>query len=1175
MKRLVRLLFRGIFLFIFLLEKSFASVPTPDHVVIVVLENHGYSQIFGSTAAPYLNSLVSDPYGALFKNSFALSHPSQPNYLQFFSGSNQGVIDDNVPAVLPFTTANLGAELLNASKTFTGYSEDLPTVGFTGATSGSYARKHNPWVNWQGVSTNGIPSTANQPLTSFPTDYSLLPTVSFVIPNQDNDMHNGTDPTTITTGDTWMQTHLGGYITWAKTHNSLLIITFDENDNSAGNQVFTLFIGSMVQHGNYGLTITHYNVLRTLEDMYGLTHAGTAATSTTIDYCWNMCYQPAPTITPVGPVSICSGNSITLTASSGVSYLWSNGATTQSVMVTDSGNYYVSIKAANGCSAITQPVAVFGASPNGIVFTETMGTVTGTTAIATHETNNGFDNDGYTMSGSGDLRITSASTGYTGASGSANVFLTNTVGKNFIISGINTTGLANLQLSFGIQKNTSTGTGSDLLIQVSSDGTNYTTLSYPAIPSGAGTAIWYLRTATGTIPTAGNLRIQFIQNATATQYRIDDVKLQYASVPTITASGPTTFCSGDSLTLTASAGSNYLWNTGATTQGIKVFSAGSYTVTVNCVTSAPIPVTLNFCAVRLNIKIFFQGIYIRRDSMKAVVDSVAYPKLCDTIAVEIHDTTSSHALLYTVRDTISTKGIGNFDFPLSTLGHSYYIAIVHRNSLKTWSKYAVLFSSTYVSADFTSPDTSAVNNPVPVLSAVSPSSAIAGSSGFTMTLTGSNFITGSVVQWNGTSLTTTFVSSTQLTSVIPTGNLTTAGTANITVFNSTPGGGASSSQIFTINNPVPVLSAISPSSATAGTSGFTMTITGSNFMSGSIVKWNSNSLTTSYVNSSQLTAVVLAANVITTGIASVTVFNPTPGGGISGTQTFTINPTVPLVKKFLFDATKAETSGNADWVIDEDVSPQRIPTPLQSTITSTTAETYWTGALSSWGIALVKNGNTVETLPSGTAISYGNSSNPQDLLNYDVFVVDEPNIVFTASEKTAILNFVNNGGGLFMVSDHTVSDRNNDGWDSPDIWNDLMTNNTVQNNPFGFSIDLTNISDISSNVGTGSGTTPILNGTQGSVSQLQFNNGATITINTGANANVQGLIWRSTSSTQGTTNIMCASSLFGTGRVFVVSDSSPMDDGTGGAGNTLFPGWTSYSHAHLFMNASLWLAKLQ
>ena len=280
-------------------------------------------------------------------------------------------------------------------------------------------------------------------------------------------------------------------------------------------------------------------------------------------------------------------------------------------------------------------------------------------------------------------------------------------------------------------------------------------------------------------------------------------------------------------------------------------------------------------------------------------------------------------------------------------------------------------------------------------------------------------------------------------------------------------------------------------------------------------------------------------------------------------------------KKFLFDASQGETAGNADWVIDEDNStPQRIPTPLQSTITSGTSETYWTGALSSWGIALVKKGHTVETLPSSGSISYGNASNTQDLSNYDVFVVDEPNIRFTAAEKTAILNFVSNGGGLLMISDHTVSDRNNDGWDSPDIWNDLMNNNGSITNPFGFTVDLTNISGVSSNVLTGNTGNTILHGSEGNVTSMEFNNGATLTLNPTANSSVQGLIWQS-GFTQNNTHVLSASATYGTGRVYIVTDSSPMDDGTGASGNTLFVSWPLYSHKAFFMNASLWLAKLQ
>ncbi|RZK19109.1 MAG: hydrolase [Hymenobacter sp.] len=298
---------------------------------------------------------------------------------------------------------------------------------------------------------------------------------------------------------------------------------------------------------------------------------------------------------------------------------------------------------------------------------------------------------------------------------------------------------------------------------------------------------------------------------------------------------------------------------------------------------------------------------------------------------------------------------------------------------------------------------------------------------------------------------------------------------------------------------------------------------------------------------------------------TVQTYGGTTGGGTDGTGT-------TGGKKFLFDGSHAETAGNADWVPDSDNGTVgRIPTPAQSGITSSTAETYWTGALSSWAVALVKLGNTVEALPTGTAITYGNTSNPQDLRNYSVFVVDEPNTLFTSAEKTAILNFVKNGGGLFMISDHDVSDRNNDGYDSPAIWNDLLTNNAVQTNPFGFKIDLTNISETSSNVLTSS-TNVVLHGSQGNVTQLKFSNGATITTTTAA---AQPLIWRSNAS-QGTTQALCATSTYGTGRVFVITDSSPADDGTGASGNTLYPGWTEISsHAPLHLNASLWLAKLQ
>lgn len=470
-------------------------------------------------------------------------------------------------------------------------------------------------------------------------------------------------------------------------------------------------------------------------------------------------------------------------------------------------------------------------------------------------------------------------------------------------------------------------------------------------------------------------------------------------------------------------------------------------------------------------------------------------------------------------------------------------------------------------------------NPVPSVSSLSPASVTAGAASFTLTVNGTNFIGSSTINWNGTPLTTTFISSLQLTATVSNTLVTTLGIAPVTVITPAPGGGASNSLPFTItavgNNPVPTLVSISPSSVTAGASTFTLTVTGSNFINSSTVKWNGSPLTTTYISGTQLTATVNSSLVGAAGTAGVTVFTTVPGGGTSGIINFTINPIGTTAKKFLFDATKAETAGNADWVIDEDGSvPQRIPTPAQSTVTSTTPETYWTGAISSWGIALAKLGHTVETLPSTGSITFGNTGNPQDLSNYDVFVVDEPNNRFSTAEKQAILNFVNSGGGLFMVTDHTMSDRDGDGWDSPAIWNDLMTNNAVITNPFGFAIDLTNISQISTNVLSGNPSNVILHGSQGNVTQLSFNNGATLTLNSTANPSVQGLIWQNTYS-QSTTNVMSASSTYGTGRVYIVADSSPLDDGTGAPGNTLYISWPLYSHTQLFMNASLWLAKVQ
>ncbi len=295
--------------------------------------------------------------------------------------------------------------------------------------------------------------------------------------------------------------------------------------------------------------------------------------------------------------------------------------------------------------------------------------------------------------------------------------------------------------------------------------------------------------------------------------------------------------------------------------------------------------------------------------------------------------------------------------------------------------------------------------------------------------------------------------------------------------------------------------------------------------------------------------------------------------------------------KILFDASKAETCGNADWVIDAgthnlgfnngpavagtgtESNPTKLPLPAQSGITTNTNESFWEGAISYWGIDCVNHGFVVETLPYNGQITYGNSINLQDLSNYKVFIVPEPNIVFTSAEKIAILNFVQNGGGLFMISDHDQSDRNFDGWDSPHIWNDFMSNNTVMNNPFGMTFDLANFSQTSFNI-PNLPNDSLLHGPMGTVAEVQWSNGTTLTLDSTQNNSVTGVVYK-TGSSFSMNNVMCAHAYYGNGRVAAIGDSSPIDDGSGDPNDQLYDGYiadASGNHRKLLMNTTIWLA---
>ena len=285
-------------------------------------------------------------------------------------------------------------------------------------------------------------------------------------------------------------------------------------------------------------------------------------------------------------------------------------------------------------------------------------------------------------------------------------------------------------------------------------------------------------------------------------------------------------------------------------------------------------------------------------------------------------------------------------------------------------------------------------------------------------------------------------------------------------------------------------------------------------------------------------------------------------------------------KKVLFDAGHAQMAGNADWVVDEDTcgSPQRFPTPAQSGITASTPETYWNGGYSAFGVDLVKAGYQIETLPPGVPITYGNASNVQDLSNYDVFIIPEPNVRLSDTEKSAILAFVQDGGGLFMISDHGLSDRNNDGWDSPMIFNDLGSdtlfgihfqvngeaNNNIVDHP-----DVKYTADPSSFI-VRTGPAGALSSTKG----LGIFNGTTFVLSTTVNPTAKGHIWATAGTADTSTQVTFATSTYGSGRVAAIGDSSTSEDATNSCGHTTYLGWndTAYDNARVHLNAIAWLA---
>lgn len=249
------------------------TLPRVDHVVIVVEENRSLSQIVGSPEAPYINSLIAR--GALFTNMHAVTHPSQPNYFAMFAGLTDSNRDGCPPAGVNPNAPNLGSELLASHRTFVGFAESMPSVGYTGCKYGRFAQKHTPWVHF-----NNIPSADSRPFEAL-RSYEQLPTAAMIIPNLDNDMHDGT----IAMGDAWLRANIAPLLQWGWSHHTLFILTWDEGVDPHNN-IPLVFYGPMVKPGRYSDFIDHYSVLRTLEDIFHVAPTGTAALRKAITDDW-------------------------------------------------------------------------------------------------------------------------------------------------------------------------------------------------------------------------------------------------------------------------------------------------------------------------------------------------------------------------------------------------------------------------------------------------------------------------------------------------------------------------------------------------------------------------------------------------------------------------------------------------------------------------------------------------------------------------------------------------------------------------------------------------------------------------------------------------------------------------------------------------------------------------
>jgi hypothetical protein len=258
-------------------SRASAAVPRLGHVIVVVMENKSYDQVRTQT---YISSLINQ--GTVFTNSYAVTHPSLPNYIALWAATTMGVTTDACPPPgSPYTVQNLGHACEAAGLTWRSYSENLPSPGSTvcSADNGLYTRKHDPWTYFSNLN-----HLNERPYSDLAADMSQgrLPRLAFVVPNNDHNMHDGT----ISKGDAWLSNNVPSMVAGVGS-NGMVVLTWDEDNDASGNHILTVFVGPPVKPRYVSTaTINHYGVVRVLCECLGLTPFGGAASQPSVGDVW-------------------------------------------------------------------------------------------------------------------------------------------------------------------------------------------------------------------------------------------------------------------------------------------------------------------------------------------------------------------------------------------------------------------------------------------------------------------------------------------------------------------------------------------------------------------------------------------------------------------------------------------------------------------------------------------------------------------------------------------------------------------------------------------------------------------------------------------------------------------------------------------------------------------------